>query len=155
MAIYEIIWQMLAWSVTVALLLPVMFPWARVAYKVWHGNTPIDEDLADELWMRCLYASGALFLATPIFLCLDYVSASPDWAGIPPGPVHVVFYLAFLATAGVIMHYCFSMEDFFGGLSMAVIYLYIPAAIFYVLSLLIKNPLLDYVCTWLVQPKDL
>jgi hypothetical protein len=150
MELYLFAWKMLAWSITVSVLWPVMFPWAKLAYKVWHGNKPIDDDIGDELWWRSGYASLAMTFTAIGTLLLDY--ATIDQLGVPAGVVHIVYYLTFLALAACIMHFCYSMEDFFGGLSMAVLYLYIPTALLFVLALLIRNPLLEYVLTWLEKP---
>src|SRR5439155_27134653 len=100
MEIYSFIWHVLAWSITVALLWPLMFPWLRVAYKIWHGNKPIEEELADELWIRSGMASAAMTAAAVLFLLLDYAVAFE--ADFPAGPVHIVFYVGFLALAAAI-----------------------------------------------------
>jgi hypothetical protein len=149
---YLFIWNMLAWSLAVAGFPPLTIPWGVMAFKIWHGTKPIDEELSDELWSRSWRASVMMFLAAIGFLLLDFVAA--DWLGLPVGPVHIVFLVVFLAAAaGLMMHY-FSMEDFFQGLSMTILYLYIPAALLVPLWWLIGwNPLFTYVLSWLVQPK--
>jgi hypothetical protein len=152
MQIYTFAHQLLAWSVTVAVLGFVTFPWLIVAYKIWHGNKPIDEDLKDELLTRSWFAGWALGAAAIVFVLLDYLCAS-ETLQLPEGPVHVVFFISYLALAGWWLMYFFSMEDFFQGLSLAVIYLYIPTAVLYGFSLLFNNPLQVYVLTWLVEPK--
>ena len=152
MELYRFVWQALAWSITVAVLWPVMFPWAKLAYKIWHGNKPIDEDLADELWTRSALATLVIALLAVLLGVLDYFCADADWLGLPAGPIHIVFLLSFVSAAAGIMMYFFSMEDFFQGLSLTVIYLYIPTALLYVASLLFANPLQVYVLKWLVQP---
>jgi hypothetical protein len=151
MELYLFIRNVLAWSLTAAVIWPVMFPWAKLAYKIWHGSKPIDEELNEELWWRSAYASLAMTLAAAVFLLLDF--ATIDWLDLPAGPVHIGFIVTYLALAAVIMHYCFSMEDFFQGLSLAVIYLCIPTALLYVFWLLIGwNVLFTYVLTWLKEP---
>ena len=153
MELYLFIWKMLAWSLTAAVIWPVMFPWANLAYKIWHGSKPIDEELGEELWWRSAYASLAMTLAAAVFLLLDF--ATIDWLDLPAGPVHIVVTVTYLALAAVIMHYCFSMEDFFQGLSLAVIYLCIPMALLYVFWLLIGwNILFTYVLSWLKEPSS-
>jgi hypothetical protein len=153
MQIYTFAQQMLAWSVTVALFGFVTFPWLIVAYKIWHGNKPIDEDLKDELLIRSWFAGWGLGAASIGFVLLDYAAANENWLYLPAGPVHIVLVLAYLAFAAWAMMYFFSMEDFFSGLSLAVIYLYIPTALLFVVSLLFDNPLQVYVLKWLVEPK--
>src|SRR5262245_44860351 len=70
MQIYTFAQQMLAWSVTVAVLGFVTFPWLIVAYKIWHGNKPIDEDLKDELLIRSWFAGWALGAAAIVVVVL-------------------------------------------------------------------------------------
>jgi hypothetical protein len=146
-------YYLLAWSVTVALMGFVIFPWAMLAYKIWHGNKPIDEDLRDELLQRSWFFGWALAGAAVVFVMLDYVIVDDDWLGLPAGPMHVVFYLAFLALAGWWMMYFFSLEDFFQGLTLAVIYLYLPTALLLITWGHRWNLLFTYILTWLKDPK--
>jgi hypothetical protein len=155
MEIYSFVWHLLAWSITVALLWPVMFPWLRVAYRIWNGRAKIEEELAEELWVRCAYASVFSTAAAVGFLVFDY--ALIEFTDFPPGPIHIVFYLGLLAAMAGIMYYCFFMEDFFQGLMLAVIYLYLPATILFLLWLVIRNfwtiwGLYGYVQSWLKDP---
>ncbi len=153
MEIYTFAQHMLAWSTTVAVLGFITFPWAIVAYKIWHGNKAIDDDVRDELLQRSWFAGWALGAAAIVFVLLDYLTADEAWLGLPAGPMHCVFFVGYLALAGWWMMFFFSMEDYFQGLSLAVIYLYVPAALFFVLSLLFDNPLQVFVLKWLVEPK--
>jgi hypothetical protein len=151
MALYLFSWNMLAWCITMALLWPVMFPWLTVAYKIWHGHKEIDEDFADELWTRSFLASGAITVLAIVLLLLDYLSN--DWLDMPSGPVHLVYLISFLTLSAGVMYYCFYLEDFFGGLSLTVIYLYMPMALLFILWWLIHwNPLFTYVLSWLKEP---
>jgi len=152
MQIYTFAQHMLAWSVTVAVLGFVTFPWAVVAYKIWHGNKPIDEDIKDELLIRSWFAGWTLGAASSAFVLLDYAAADEGYLWLPAGPVHVVFFIGYLCIAAWALMYFFSMEDFFQGLSLAVIYLYVPTALLFALSYLFNNPLQGYVLTWLVDP---
>ena len=153
MQLYEPIYLLFAWSLTIAILGFITFPWAMVAFKVWHGFKPIDEDLRDELLQRSWYFGWSLGFLAIVFGLLDFATADSDWLGMPAGPVHIVYYIGFLAIAAWMMMYFFSMEDFFQGLSMTVIYLYIPAALLFVLWLLIRwNWLFKYVLSWLKEP---
>jgi hypothetical protein len=147
--VYVFVRALLAWSISVAVLWPVMFPWSRFAYRIWHGTKPIDEELEDELWWRAGYSSSLMFVVAFVMLLLNY--ATVDQFGVPSGPVHIVYYLVFLTLAAFIMHYCYYMEDFFQGLSLAVIYLYIPVALLFLFGR--WNPVYQYVLTWLIEPK--
>jgi hypothetical protein len=153
MPLYLFVWKLLAWSITVAVLFPLTIPWAALSYKIWHGNKPIDEELSEEIWSRAWRASLFFAIAAVVFLVLDFITGDADWLALPAGLVHIVCYLGFLAVAACIMHYCFSMEDFLQGLNLAVIFLYIPMAVLFVLWLLIGwNVLFTYVLSWLREP---
>jgi|ERR1019366_6285410 hypothetical protein len=150
--LYLFFWHALAWSLMIAGLPLVTFPWGVVAYKIWHGIKEIDEEFSEEIWMRSFWASLALFFAAVLFLGLDYVTC--DTFALPPGPFHLVFLLSFLSFVAWMMMYFYSVEDFFEGLSLTVLYLYIPTAVLLLVWWLIRwNPLLDYVYSWLMQPK--
>ena len=152
MEIFLFVYHMLAWSITVAVLQPVMIPWAWLAYKIWHGNKPINEDLIEAMWLRATLASLTLTVVAVGFLLCDW--ATIHWFDLQQnaGPIHIVYYIAFLALTARMMMYFFSMEDFFQGLSMTVIYFYLPVFALYLLTFLFRNPLQDYCLTWLAAP---
>ena len=152
MPVYLFVWPLFAWSVTAVVLFPLMFPWSVVAYKIWHGFKEIEEDMGEELWARAWRVNGVLFFASPLFVLLDFVAA--DWFDLPAGWIHIVFLALFLSFAAWMMMYFFSMEDFFQGLMLATIHVYVPATLLFLLSLVIRwNPLFDYVLSWLKEPK--
>jgi hypothetical protein len=87
-----------------------------------------------------------------LFMGLDF--ATVDWFDLPAGAIHIVYFFGFLALASALLMFFFSMEDFFQGLSLAVLYLYIPTAVLWVLWLIIAwNPLHSFVLGWLIEPK--
>ena len=151
MAIYGFVWHLFAWSVFVAVLFPLTIPWAFFSYKIWLGERRLDEDMEEELWPRAWRLCLALFLAAPVFVAVDYVIA--DQLEFPSGPIHIVFYLGFLSFAAWMMMFFFSLEDFFQGLMLSTIFLYLPAALFFVLSRVITwNPLFTFIVGWLKEP---
>src|SRR5437773_459842 len=113
MELYEPIYYLLAWSLTVAILGFVAFPWAMVAFKVWHGFTPIDDDLKEELLQRSWYLGWAIGAGAIVIVVLDYATADGEWLALPAGPVHLVFLFLFVAFAAWMAMFFFSMEDFF------------------------------------------
>ena len=153
MEIYYSVHNILAWSITVAVLGFVTFPWGILAYKIWHGNKPIDEELSEELLWRSFYAGWPTALVAMLFLFLDYVTADKEWLDLPAGPVHLVYFVGFLSLVSGWMMYCFSLEDFFQGFILTIIYLYLPMAVLWAFSKLFDNPLLKYVLTWLPRPE--
>jgi hypothetical protein len=150
---YRFPYYLLAWTLTVAIMGIIMFPWAMLAFKIWYGNKPLDEDFRDELLQRSLYFGWALALIAPVFVLLDYVTVSEDWIGFPAGPMHLVFLISFVALAAWWTWYYFSMEDFFQGLMLAVIYLYLPTVLCVVTFGHRWNLLFVYLLTWLKDPK--
>ncbi|MBI2803734.1 MAG: hypothetical protein HYX68_01960 [Planctomycetes bacterium] len=152
MEIYLFTRNIFAWSVTVAVLFPLTIPWAMLAYKIWHGNKEIEEEMGEELLSRSWRATLVLGVASPAFVFLDYLIV--EQIGMPSGPTHVVFLLSFLAFAAWMMFFFFGMEDFFQGLMLSVIFLYLPTAVLFVLWLIIRwNPLFTFVLGWLSEPK--
>src|SRR5215218_7301026 len=120
MAIYDFVRQMLAWSILAAVLGFIGFPWGMLAYKIWHGNKEIDEELSEQLLIRSGMFGWALGVSAIAFLFLDYFIVSQF--ELPSGIVHLVFYIGFLSLAGWCALHFYSMEDFFQGLILAVIY---------------------------------
>src|SRR5207302_1590240 len=121
------------------------------SYKIWHGNKEIDEEMGDELFGRSWRVAGVFFLAAPVFVGLDYLVV--DQAGVPAGPVHVVFFLGFLAFAAWMMMLFFAMEDFFQGLALSLIFLYLPTALFFLAWLVLGwFPLFSFLLGLLAKP---
>ena len=149
---YRFPYYMLAWTLTVAGMGVITFPWAMLAYKIWHGDKPIDEELREELLQRSWYFGWALAFAAAVFMVLDYFTIDEAWIGLPAGPIHIVYLLGFLCLTAWWMMYFFSLEDFLQGLILAVIYLYLPTALFVVTWGYRWNLLYTYVLGWLKDP---
>jgi hypothetical protein len=151
MQLYWAFYYTLAWSITISVLFPLTIPWAMLSYKIWHGNKPIDEEFREELLSRSWRAALMFVFVAVGILLLDYMTVTQ--LELPVGPVHLVYFLGFLGLAGWTMMFFFSMEDLLQGLILTVIYLYVPAALLGVLTFLFRNPLHDYVLSWLTIPK--
>ena len=151
MEIYLFAQHLLAWSITIAVLGFIAFPWAIVAYKIWHGNKEIDEEMSEELFARSWRMGWVLGLSAIVVLFVDWLIV--EQAAVPAGPVHVVFLMVLIALAAGLMFFFFYLEDFFQGLMLAAIYLFLPTAVFYVLWWLIGwNPLFSFILSWLTTP---
>ena len=150
---YRFPYYLLAWTLTVAIMGLVIFPWTMLAFKIWHGSKPIDEDLRDELLQRSWYFGWALAAAAALCVVLDYFTVSDSWVGLPAGPMHIFYLIAFLCLAAWWLMYFFSLEDFFQGLMLATIYLCLPAALMAITWGHRWNLLFIYVLTWLKDPK--
>ena len=158
MDIFQFSWSVLAWTVTVAVLWPLNVPMAVLSFRIWRETKEADVE-ASELWIRAALASGSIAILIVLFVAVDYMLA--DLAELPAGPVHMVILIGFLALACWVMLYMFGLEDFFQGLSMAVIYLFLPMiALFLVNGLLgLIDPSLRFwdwpvrwAAAWLKQP---
>ena len=152
--VYLFFWHALAWTLTIAAFPIVTCPWGKVAYKIWFGNKAIDEDLQDEMWIRSAWCSAAFFVAAVLFTVLDYFVNNLVDLPSAVGPIHIVFLLLFVTLAAFAMMHFYAVEDFFQGLSLTLIYLYIPVAVFAGAYYLFKwNPLVTYIYQWLKEPK--
>ena len=138
MELYNFFRGTLAWSATIACLWPVNAPWLAFAFKIQHGSKPIDME-NDEYWTRSFVTSLVLGLVTAAFVFVDYMLA--DWADLPAGVIHMIVYAGYLPFAVWILTLFFAMDDLLNGLSLFIIYLYLP-----VLVVLLLNGLL-----WLVK----
>lgn len=150
---YRFPYYLLAWTLSVAILGIVIFPWAILAFKIWHGNKAIDEELREELLQRSWYCGWALAGAAVVFVLIDFFATNDAWMDLPAGPIHLVLLIAFVALAAWWMYYFFSLEDFFQGLMLATIYLYVPVALFVVTWGFRWNLVYVYVLSWLKDPK--
>lgn len=148
MELYLFVRGALAWTVTIAALWPVNIPLAFLAYKIRQGPKPIDMPRA-ALWWRCTFATLLVAVMTAGFVIVDYLLAS--LAGFPPGPIHLIILMAYIPAAAGIFFVFFALEDFFQGLSMFMIYVYLPVLVLYVINAMIGvwNPLLNYAGGWL------
>src|SRR5688500_382902 len=132
MDIYQFFWSALAWTVTVAVLFPINVPMAALAFRIWQGPRREDHMETDEFWKRSALAALVIALVSVAFVFIDYVLWA--WAELPAGPVHLVVFTGYLAAVVWMMMLFFEVEDFFQGLSLAVIYLYIPVFILWLLN---------------------
>lgn len=148
MELYEFLRGTLAWTATIACLWPLNAPLLALAFKVQQGAKTIDME-NDEYWTRSFVTSLVLGIVTALFIVLDYLLAG--WAGLPPGPVHLIVYVGYVPLAVWILTLFFAMDDLLNGFSLFIIYLYLPVFVLFVLNLIVGfwNPLLDYVYTWL------
>jgi len=156
--IFQFCWAALAWVTTIAILWPVNVPMAALAFRIWRETRESDIE-GSELWWRSFYASTALALLIAVFVAIDWVLAA--LAEFPPGPIHITVIVGFVALAAWIIGYIFSLEDYFEGLSLVVIYLFLPLLVLFVINGLLGwiNPLLglwdylvDFAKAWLVRP---
>ena len=158
MELYDFLRGTLAWTATIACLWPVNALWLAFAYKVQQGAKPID---LEGYSTRCTVGSLVLALVTAAAIFVDYMLA--DWAEFPPGPVHLIIYVAYVPLAVWLLALFFAMDDLTHGLSLFMIYLYLPTFVLFVLNWLLGlvnqnlrfwDMLLNYVYPWLVSVRS-
>ena len=158
MDIFQFVWSTLAWTVTVAALWPLNVPMAALSFRIWRETKESDIE-GTELWFRAFLASTSLAILTILFVAIDWAIA--DVAEFPAGPVHLAVLLGLLAAASGIVVYIFSLEDFFQGVSLVIIYLYLPVIALWLLNALLGlinsslrfwDPILSLASYGLVKP---
>ncbi len=154
MELYLFVWGALAWTIALVALGPVTMPLALFAYRIWHGRRPIDDEMQDELWRRAFWGTLAAAATGWAFLLLDYVLAT--WAELPAGLVHLVLYVSLASMLAWVLMLYFALEDFFEGLSLLLLYVYLPVFVLWLPNRLIfgkDNPYLNWFYGWLATPQ--
>jgi hypothetical protein len=156
--IFQFTWAALAWTATIAALWPANAPMAALAFRIWRETRQSDIE-GSELWIRAFMASAALAILMVGFVLLDWVLA--DLAEFPAGPIHLLAFVGFVALAPVVVQYLFSLSDYFEGLSLVVVYLFLPLLVLFLLNLLLGllspslrfwDPLVNLATIWLIKP---
>ncbi len=148
---YEFLRGLLAWTATVAVLWPVNVPLAALAFKITHGQRPLDMETS-EFWTRSTFAALGVSLLTLAMLIVDYWLAVK--AEFPAGPIHLAIFMAYVPAAVFILFVFFALDDLLQALGLFVLYIYLPVLVLYVLNLLVGwwDPLVDYANEWLKAP---
>lgn len=148
MELYDFFRGLFAWSVVVAAAWPLNIPMLALAFKVQTGARPLPMD-SEQLWWRSIFGALFLGLATIVFVVLDYVMT--DWAEFPPGPIHLIIFAGFVAVAAWLLFVMFAHDDLFEGLSLFIIYIYLPVFVLYLFNRAtgLFNPVLGYLETWI------
>ena len=151
MELYKFFWGALAWMATVAALFPANIPLLALAYKIQNGAKPLPIE-RDELWYRSAWGAFMLALATLAFVFVNYVIL--DYTDFPPGPIHLVFFMAYVPAAAWILMYYSGSGELLDGLGLFVIYVGLPILVLFVLNALlgIWNLPLNFAYDWLKAP---
>lgn len=146
MELYNFLRGTLAWTATIACLWPVNAPLMALAFKIQYGPKTIDME-NDEYWTRSFVTSLVLGLVTAAFIFFDFLIASE----FPAGPTHLIVFVAYVPVAAWILTQFFAQDDLLFGLSMFVIYIFLPTLVLFVVNWLtgLWNPLLDYAYEWI------
>ncbi len=150
MEFYYFLRGTLAWTATVAIIWPLNIPLAALAYKIRLGpnKNPLKPK---EYWVRSGAAAFAVAIITLVALGLDYFLAESDF---PPGPIHLVVFMAYVPAAMYALLVFFALEGLMQALSVFVLYIYLPVTVLYLLHLVIRfwDPLVDFPGSWLKMP---
>jgi hypothetical protein len=125
----------LAWTATVAILLPFNIPLAALAYKIRLGTNK-NPFKSKEYWGRSALVSLVVAGITAVALVLD--NFLTDGTDFPPGPIHLVVFMAYVPAAMWAIFWFFALEDPMQALSVFVIYFYLPMPLVYLLHLVIQ-----------------
>jgi len=150
MELYSFLRGILVWTATIACLWPVNAPVLALAFKIQNGPKRIDME-NDEYWWRAIVGSLVLALATAAFVLLDYLLA--DLAELPAGPTHLIVLVGYVPVAVWILTLFFAMDDLLNGLSLLVIYLFMPIFVLFVVNWLLGlwEPVLAFVYPWIKE----
>jgi hypothetical protein len=121
------LFAVLGWVVAVLCLVTLAFPLnvplMALAYKVRHGNAPLDVE-GSELWTRSVLAAVGPAGMSLVLLVLAY--ALVQGAELPRGGTLVVLLLAYLPAAIAYVTWCWGFDEFVDGLSVFLIYVLMP-----------------------------
>jgi hypothetical protein len=123
----------LACIVTVSGIWPLNIPLMALAYKVRHGAGPIPFEWL-ELWLRSLLGALGLALAAAVLVGLYWLLV--PFASLPAEPVKLMLLVAYLPAGVWFLFWMFALEDMLEGLSLFLIYIFLPGFVLFLLSLL-------------------
>ena len=154
MELYNFMRSALAWTATIACLWPINIPLLFAAYRIREGRVPEGDDTRvdnEDLWPRCALNALLVALLAAAWIFVDLVAA--DWLALPPGLVHFVVFPLFIASGAFLLAQFFGYEDPFIGLSILMIYLYLPILVLALLNTLIGfwDPVLGIVLAYLKE----
>lgn len=131
MEFFDFFRQLLILLITISLYFPVSIPIAALAVKVQHGNKPLPlSPLA--LWLRATLAALGMAVLSISLMGFDKFIAD---AGLPPGIVHLIAFLAYIPLGAGWMFKAFALEDPWAGLSTLLLYVCMPGLVLVLLKL--------------------
>jgi hypothetical protein len=148
--LYAFVRGLFAWAASVAVLWPVNVPLMALAYKIQRGPKSLGME-PSEFWTRSTFAALFLALMTVVAVGADYVLA--DNMGFPAGPVHLIVLMAYAPAAVWLLFVMFALDDLMQGLSVFMLYIFVPVAVLFVLNVFgLWQWMLDWVGSWLKMP---
>ncbi len=117
----------IVWAVVltccVALAWPLNVPLMALAYRVRRGTEAVDFETG-EFWTRSVLAALGPAVLAVILAALAYLLVAA--AGLPPGPVLLVLFMAFLPAAVSLVMWCYGFDEMVDGLGLFLIYVLLP-----------------------------
>jgi hypothetical protein len=136
-------------TISTTLFWPLTVPLAALAYKVRLGPAPVPMPTS-AFWTRSAFAALGLALMALVLAGFDYLGAA---SGFPPGVVHFALLLLYAPVAVWFLTVMFALEDPLEGLSVLMIWIFLPGLVLGALNLLFGFGLpLALAESWL--PKD-
>jgi hypothetical protein len=116
--LYKFFWEALAWIATVTVCVPINAIALALAYSIQNGPKPLSIDRG-ELAYRSVVGAVLLALVTVALVFLDYIFI--DISDFPPGPVHLVIFMAYVPAAAYVVVISFAYSELVEGVSVVVI----------------------------------
>jgi len=154
MEFYSFVRTSLAWIASIALLYPVNVPLLFAAHRIREGRVAEDDENRmenDEVWTRSFLGALVVALLLLAFLFGDLVLA--DWLGLPAGIIHMVVLITYLAAASFLLMQFFAYDDYFYGLSLLSLYLFLPIFVLLAVNSLVGfwNPVLGFFLNYIKE----
>jgi hypothetical protein len=111
--------------VTTTLFWPLTVPLAALAYKVRLGPEPVPMDTT-AYWTRSAFAALGMAVMALVLAGVDYLLIS---GGMPPGVVHFALLLLYVPVAIWFLTTMFALEDLLQGLSVLIIWVFLPGLV--------------------------
>src|SRR6516165_8091977 len=127
--------------IIVTALWPLNLPVMALAYKIRHGHPPIPME-PKELWWRSALGSLGMAVLGILMAGLNYLGIG--MLHIPELPVQVASLVAFLAAGTWFLFWSFAYDDALEGLSLLLIYVFLPTFLLLIVNWLGGNFLNDY-----------
>lgn len=120
---------------------PLNIPIMALAYKIRHGNPPIPIE-PKELWWRAVLGSLGIAVLGILMAGIDYLGIGV--LHIPELPVQLALLVAFLAAGTWFLFWSFAYDDPLEGLSLLLIYVFLPIMLLLLVNWIAGNFLGDY-----------
>jgi hypothetical protein len=120
---------------------PLNIPIMALAYKIRHGNQPLPVE-QKELWLRAVLGSLGMFVFGVLMAGLNYLAIGV--MGIPELPAQLALLIGFLAAGAGFLFWAFAYDEPLEGLSLALIYIFLPTLLLLLVNWIAGNFLSEY-----------